>query len=68
MSKKKVRALILGHCGNGKTNFLNRMSGKVYKTGFSRGSLTRDIAYEDSFYLPEGALRIYDSPGTNSKK
>lgn len=44
------------------------MCGKNYRTGVARGSLTRDIVYEDSCFLPEGVLRIYDTPGTNSRK
>lgn len=62
----KIRSLIMGHCGSGKTHFINNACNKNYKIGFSKGSLTRDIAYEDVSYFPEGKFRIYDTPGSNS--
>jgi Ni2+-binding GTPase involved in maturation of urease and hydrogenase len=40
-----VRALIMGHCGNGKTSFINKACNTKHRTGISRGSMTRDIVY-----------------------
>lgn len=44
-AEDKVRALIMGHCGSGKTHFINNACNKNYKTGIAKGSLTRDIVY-----------------------
>lgn len=56
----------MGHCGVGKTYFINNACNKNHDTGAARGSLTRDIVYEDVAYFEEGRFRIYDTPGSNS--
>ena len=56
----------MGHCGNGKTSLINRLCNKSYREGVSKGSMTRDIVFEDVSFYPEGRFRIYDTPGTNS--
>lgn len=61
-----MRALIAGPCGHGKTYFINNTCNTKYKVGVTKGSLTRDIVYEDFAYLPLGKFRIYDTPGCNS--
>lgn len=65
-SSPKVRALIAGPCGHGKTCFINNACNTKYKVGITKGSLTRDIVFEDFAYLPVGKFRIYDTPGTTS--
>ncbi len=41
----------MGHCGVGKTYFINNACNKNHDTGAARGSLTRDIVYEDVAYF-----------------
>lgn len=41
----KVRAVIMGHCGNGKTYLINNLCNTSHKVGHSESSLTRDIAF-----------------------
>jgi ATPase subunit of ABC transporter with duplicated ATPase domains len=42
---EKVRAVVMGHCGNGKTYLFNNLCNTTYETGISAGTKTRDIAY-----------------------
>lgn len=63
----KIRALIMGHTGNGKTHFINRACSKNYSTRIDMGSVTREIVYEDITYFPNSMFRIYDTPGTDSQ-
>jgi predicted GTPase len=56
----------MGHCGNGKTSLINKICNKNYKVGVVKGTMTRDIVFEDVSYFPEGRFRIYDTPGTSS--
>ena len=41
----RVRAVIMGNCGNGKTSFINKICNTEHRTGVESSSLTRDIAY-----------------------
>jgi predicted GTPase len=56
----------MGYCGSGKTSLLNNLCKKNYVATFSKGSLTSDIAYDDSAYLPPKLLRLFDTPGITS--
>lgn len=58
----------MGHCGNGKTLFINKMCNTQYRVGVDKGSMTRDIAFEDVIHLPGKRFRIYDTPGSDSSK
>jgi tRNA U34 5-carboxymethylaminomethyl modifying GTPase MnmE/TrmE len=62
----KVRAVLMGHCGSGKTYLFNNLCNTNYDMGISEGTLTRDIACEDVTYFPQN-FRIYDTPGTTSE-
>jgi predicted GTPase len=57
----------MGRCGGGKSNFINNLCKTKHSVGFSLGSLTTDIAYEDVACFPDHAFRIYDTPGTDSE-
>lgn len=37
----------MGHCGVGKTHFINNACNKSHNISAARGSRTRDIVYED---------------------
>jgi predicted GTPase len=41
---KKVRAIIMGECGNGKSSLLNNVCGTKIKAGEAKGSMTRDLS------------------------
>ena len=43
--KAKVRAAVMGACGNGKTSFINNLCNTKLKVGVQGHSLTRDISY-----------------------
>lgn len=58
----------MGHCGVGKTNFINNACNTCHDARNARGSLTRDIVYEDVSFFPQGKFRIYDTPGSNSNE
>lgn len=49
---KKVRALIMGHCGSGKTHFINKMCNANLPMGVTGSSYTRDIDYLSCAYFP----------------
>jgi ABC-type molybdenum transport system ATPase subunit/photorepair protein PhrA len=42
---EKVRAVVLGNCGSGKTSLFNNLCHKNYPTGFSNESKTTDIDF-----------------------
>lgn len=42
----------MGHCGNGKTHFMNNICGTKFDSAVSGVSLTRDIAYADALDYP----------------
>lgn len=50
--ENKIRSLIMGHCGVGKTHFINNACNTRHAVKCARGSLTRDIVYEDVAYFP----------------
>lgn len=58
----------MGSCGSGKTRFINNLCQTNHLVKSAKGSVTRDIVYEDVFYVQKGAFRIYDTPGTDSSK
>jgi predicted GTPase len=64
----KIRGIVVGKCGSGKTSIFNSLTNPKtkYPTGFSEGSLTIDIAYEDVFYEHSRFFRLYDTPGIDS--
>lgn len=66
--EKKVRAVIIGQCGNGKTSFINRLCNTTHQTGIRQNSLTRDIECEDVLLprAPSGLFLIADTPGSDS--
>jgi GTPase Era involved in 16S rRNA processing len=64
--QKKVRAVVLGCCGSGKTSLFNNLCKKDYPTGSSNDSKTREIDFEDVAYFEKSEFRMYDTPGTNS--
>lgn len=66
--QENARALIMGHCGNGKTLFINNMCNTRHRVGVDKGSMTRDIAFEDVVHVPGKKFRIYDTPGSDSSK
>ncbi len=43
--ENKIRSLIMGHCGVGKTHFINNACNTSHDARNARGSLTRDIVY-----------------------
>ena len=57
----------MGHTGNGKTSFINKACNKQLDVGISKGSKTRDLAFENVIYFPESNFMIYDTPGTDSR-
>jgi Ni2+-binding GTPase involved in maturation of urease and hydrogenase len=42
---EKVRAIVIGSCGSGKTKLFNNLCNTKNPTKFSKGSVTRDITY-----------------------
>jgi predicted GTPase len=50
--QNKVRALIMGHCGNGKSHFINNMCNTNLGMGIKAGSYTRDIDYKSCQFFP----------------
>jgi Ni2+-binding GTPase involved in maturation of urease and hydrogenase len=44
--KAKVRAAVMGACGNGKTSLINKLCNTSHRVGVEAHSLTRDIAFE----------------------
>lgn len=67
---KKIKAVIMGHCGNGKTSFINKLCNTNHKIGITGGSVTRDIEYESVILngAPENTFILFDTPGSDSKK
>jgi predicted GTPase len=63
---EKVRTVVMGHCGTGKTSLFNGLCQKQYQTGFTNGSLTRDIDFADVAWISNSRFRMYDTPGTDS--
>ncbi len=65
---KKIKAVIMGHCGNGKTSFINKLCNTRHSTGVTKNSLTRDIEYEEVILpgAPQNSFILYDTPGTNA--
>jgi signal recognition particle receptor subunit beta len=57
----------MGHCGSGKTHFINKMCNANLPMGVTGSSYTRDIDYLSCAYFPQNQFLLYDSPGTNSK-
>jgi Fe2+ transport system protein B len=43
----------MGHCETGKTQLFNNLCGTKYQMGFSKGTLTRNIACEDVKFARE---------------
>ncbi len=41
----------MGSCGSGKTRFINNMCHTNHQVKNAKGSVTRDIVYEDSVYV-----------------
>lgn len=39
-----------------------------HRVGVDKGSMTRDIAFEDVVHVPGKKFRIYDTPGSDSSK
>lgn len=44
-TQKKVRSLIMGSCGSGKTRFINNMCNTKHVVKIDQGSVTRDIVF-----------------------
>lgn len=42
----KIKALIMGGCGTGKTSFMNKACNTNHKSAITTGSCTRDIVYD----------------------
>jgi predicted GTPase len=62
----KVRAVVIGHCGSGKTYLFNNLCNTNYEVGIAGESLTRDISYADSVFHQPSYFRLYDTPGIDS--
>jgi predicted GTPase len=62
----KVRAVVMGQCGCGKSSLFNKLCNRENETGFALESLTRDIDFEDVVYIENKKFRMYDTPGTDS--
>lgn len=58
----------MGHCGNGKTSFINKLCNTKHSTGITQNSLTRDIEHEEVILpgAPQNSFILLDTPGTNA--
>jgi nicotinic acid mononucleotide adenylyltransferase len=52
----------------GKLNYSTNLCNTKHSTKYSKGSVTRDIDYEDVVYVPTTYFRLYDTPGTASEE
>jgi GTPase Era involved in 16S rRNA processing len=57
----------MGHCGSGKSYLFNNLCGSNYATGYHKGSMTREIAFEHVCYTKKNLFTLYDTPGTNAE-